>query len=200
MFKYFLTFCLFSYLHADIIIRHARVDELEDIVNLDREISWEYFKPLFLEYIGLPLAENPDKMLEDELVPDRDMFINGINQSDGHRLSVAADNNRIVGFISFNKKNTTLTIDLLMVHKSYRNQKLGKRLLETALNSFTDIHSCTLLVLDKNIAARRFYESYGFVPQEVPEDIQSHLPVYHYIYLFYKKIINYSYELNQIKQ
>ena len=173
-------------LYAEIIIRPALEDDLEGVMQLDREVSWEYFKPLFLEYTGLPLAENPDALLEEELVPDREMFIKGINHVDGNRLYIACDDNTIIGFVAFCKEQTTVNIDLLCVHKDYRNKKIGRRLLDVALTTFNDIDTCTLVVLDKNISARKLYESYGFVLQEMPEDLKQHFPSeYAHIYLFY---------------
>lgn len=178
-------------LYAEIIIQPALESDLEAALQLDREISWEYFKPLFLQYVGLPLAENPDAILEEDLIPDREMFIQGINQIDGNRLYIACDNNSIIGFIAFSKEQTTVNIDLLCVHKDYRNKKVGKRLIDLALTTFNDVQIYTLIVLDKNISARKLYESYGFVLQEMPEHIKEHFPAeYGYIYLFYTLNIN----------
>ncbi len=181
--RYMLFIFLTQALYAEIIIRPALEGDLENVMQLDREISWEYFKPLFLEYTGLPLAENPDTLLEEDLVPDREMFIHAIKNT---WLYIACENTKIIGFIAFSREQATVNIDLLLVHKDYRNKKVGKGLLNTALTAFNDIETCTLIVLDKNISARKLYESYGFVLQEMPNDIKQHFPAeYNYIYLFY---------------
>lgn len=183
----FFLFFLITTLHSGLDIRHAQESDLESIMALDREISWEHFKSLFLEYQGLPLAENPDALLEEDLLNDRKMFIEGINQQQNNYLYVATDTGRVIGFIALSKEETNLAINLIFVHKDYRNKKIGKRLLETALSLFSDTITCSLIVLDKNTQARKFYESYGFIQKELPEPLkQLYSPEYAHIYIFYE--------------
>lgn len=181
------TAFFFYILYPEINIRPAQQDDLEAVLELDRIISWEYFKPLFLQYTGLILSQKPDELLEDDLKKDRTMLSEGINHINNQRLLVACDQNDIVGFASYQKEDLNIHVNLIFINKEYRNRKIGKRLMDSVLHTFADTRSCTLFVLDKNISACRMYEAYGFKACAMPDAIKQELPAdASHIYIFYR--------------
>ncbi|CDK30118.1 GNAT family N-acetyltransferase [Candidatus Babela massiliensis] len=180
-----LAICVIQTLNSNIIIRPALEPDLLEIINLDRKVSWEYFKPIFLQYTGLPLAENPEELLEKDLEFDKEMFIQSIHNQNNRYLNIAINSDKIVGFIAFRVEKSTIYIELILVDKDYRYKKIGQRLIDTMISNFKNIDSIGLIVLDKNISAIKFYQTYGFKQQEMPKDIN--LPKdYPHIYLFYR--------------
>ncbi len=172
-------------LNSNIIIRPALESDLVEIMNLDRKVSWEHFKPIFLQYTGLPLAEKSEELLEKDLEFDKEMFIQSIHNQNNRYLNIAINSDKIVGFIAFRVEKSTIYIELIFVDKDYRSKKIGQRLIDTMISNFKNIDSIGLIVLDKNISAIKFYQTYGFKQQEMPKDIE--LPKdYPHIYLFYR--------------
>lgn len=172
-------------LNSNIIIRPALESDLVEIMNLDRKVSWEHFKPIFLQYTGLPLAEKPEELLEKDLEFDKEMLIQSIHNQNNRYLNIAINSDKIVGFIAFRVEKSTIYIELIFVDKDYRSKKIGQRLIDTMISNFKNIDSIGLIVLDKNISAIKFYQTYGFKQQEMPKDIE--LPKdYPHIYLFYR--------------
>ncbi len=201
----------------NITIRYARIDELDQALSFDREVTFEFFKPLYLEfYADFPNGKNPDGFLNEELAEDREFFRKAIVQEDSSRLLIAEDNNQkaIVGLLLFHKEELlkqldflvdnryrtrgvgktlvrtsfrcledvtscikkeksrrvgfkeeqTMQLDLLLVHKSYRNKGAGKKLVKTSLTCFEDVTSCVVYPLRfGNTQTLKFYESLGFV-------------------------------------
>ena len=147
-------------------IRYAKSTDLDAIMALDRAISWEHFKPLLLERNSDEKAV--DCGLEEELIHDQSKFLKAINFQKDRRIKIACDDNVMVGFINFSKRANLLYIDLLMIDKKRRGRGIGKKLLHAAHNEFSGVNQMALLILKNNIAARAFYEKYGFVEKTMP--------------------------------
>lgn len=163
--------CFVRTSHAEIIIRPANLDDLESVLELDREISWEYFKPLFLVDNDPSISENADALLEEDLIHDQIMFLEGAKEINQQRLYIALDSQgKIIGFIVFHLREKTVIIDLLLIQKDYRNQKIGKKLLESTFSVFDSIDHCELLAIINNVLALKCYEAMGFKRlREIPK-------------------------------
>lgn len=171
---------LTSMVRAEYTIRYAEVTDLDAIITLDRAISWEYFKPLLLEYNSD--EKSIDDGLEEELTHDGKIFLKAVNFQKDRRIKVACRGDEVIGFVSFSKRLDLLYIDLLMIDRKWRGCGIGKKLLNTVHNEFLGVNQMTLLVLKNNISARAFYEKYGFVEDEIPEWGQ---PADRYSYCYY---------------
>jgi ribosomal protein S18 acetylase RimI-like enzyme len=68
-----------------------------------------------------------------------------------------------VGFVVTTASAPTASIEDLFVHRDYRRRGLGRRLISAALDALRDGIGCNLWVEDGNVAARRLYDSFGFV-------------------------------------
>lgn len=150
-------------------VRPTREADLPELLALDREISLEYFVPLYQQgYSHLPLGQNPEYFLELDLAYDQQWFPEIINNnSDSAIMLVGYDdeNDRLMGFIIIHKDTeSSVLIDLLLIAKEYRGLKLGKTLISQALNYFPDIDYCRVTPIRfANEATLKFYESVGFV-------------------------------------
>lgn len=169
-----------SMVQAEYTIRYAEIADLDAIITLDRAISWEYFKPLLLQYNSD--EKSIDAGLKEELTHDEKNFLKAINFQRDRRIKVACRDDVVVGFVSFSKRLDLLYIDLLMIDRKWRGCGIGKKLLNTVRNEFLGVNQMTLLVLKNNISARSFYEKYGFVENEIPEWGQ---PADRYSYCYY---------------
>lgn len=158
---------LTSMVRAEYTIRYAENTDLDSIIMLDRAVSWEYFKPLLLEYN--PDEKSIDRGLEEELAHDGKIFLKAVNFQKDRRLKVACRDDEVVGFVSFSKRLDLLYIDLLMIDRKWRGCGIGKSLLNAVYGEFLGVNQMTLLVLKNNISARAFYEKYGFFEDEIPE-------------------------------
>jgi ribosomal protein S18 acetylase RimI-like enzyme len=166
-------------------VRPAVMQELPTILALDREISYEYFKPLFLLYPDTSLGENPDQILEDELLNDQEAFLEAVEKNTDEHVFVACKEDKLVGFCYFNFHANSLVIELLCIAKEYRGTGIGKRIVNKIFESFS-VDSCRLAVIEKNEAACKFWQSMGFSKlNEKPIDMGNDFPsdcahVYHY--------------------
>lgn len=125
---------------AQVTIQDAQLSDLDEIMALDRKVSFEYFQPLFKQqYPHLVLGQQADQLLEEDLVFDYAKFQKSLSaQTDQNRLLVAKDSDqeKVVGFLQFHIQPAYGVFDLLMVDKEYRRQKIGQQLLAAALYKF----------------------------------------------------------------
>lgn len=152
---------------AQIEIRPGRIDELPAILEFDKRTSIEAFKPIWLTgYSHLPIGQNPDYYLDQDLINDAHFFPAIIENQVQDRFLIAHDavKDRPAGIIVFHKESDEgLIIDLLMVDQSYRRQGIAKNLITQALNTFPEIAYCDVSPLRfANDTALAFYESMGF--------------------------------------
>lgn len=176
-----------------IIIKFATHNIISKLLEFEKQVALEFFKPLFLQYPNHIVGKDPDYIIHDDLIRDEKMFNNFItNSGKDTGLNVAYNNDIIVGFVAFHKKDTILYIDFMLVDKNMRGQGLGKKLLETAFATFANITTCYLAVINKNISARAFYEHLGFrLVAEIPiELIENIPPTYADLHLYYKISLN----------
>jgi GNAT superfamily N-acetyltransferase len=169
---YFSCFIIFQALFSSnlwptaCVIRPAASHELDAILALDRAVTFEFFKPLYLKsYRHLIDPNKVDYFLNVELDRDKQLFQDVINHQGDERLYVAWDpvQERIAGLVSFHREGDTVILDLLLVDKGYRNRGIGRALVTGAQEAFPDIKSIivTPLAID-NEPTLRFYESLGF--------------------------------------
>ncbi|HSW73905.1 MAG TPA: GNAT family N-acetyltransferase [Candidatus Limnocylindria bacterium] len=165
-----------THLPTNIAIRPATMRDVPKLLDLDRRVTFDHFKQVFVNGYGhMYLGKSPDLFLEKELEQDTKDFPEIITTNGNERLLVAYDTQRhaIAGFIRFHKENdTALEIDLVMVDASYRNQGIGKELIKQAVTTFSTVRTCFLYTLQRaNDGTHRFYRSLGFTNTGVgPED------------------------------
>lgn len=166
-------------MHADIEIRFACDKDLPELLILDRVVSYEFFKPLWIAgYSHTVLGKNPDYYLEKDLQLDEVLFHQAVKADGQARLCIAHDtkSNRTVGLLLFHRENEkSLKLDLFMINKEYRGKGIGRKLLQIALTAFPNITTCDVYVLRfANENTQKFYQAMGFqclglAPQEVAE-------------------------------
>jgi len=158
-------------------VRPAVITELPQILALDREISFEHFKPLFLQYPDRSIGKNADHILEQELEYDEVAFTQAINDTTHQqKLYVAYGDHAIIGFANFQCNNASVIIDLLCIDKKYRGKGVGKQMANQILQ-LPDVTSFRLAVIEKNKGARMFWKSIGFnLLNEKPSDMGNDFP------------------------
>lgn len=85
-------------------------------------------------------------------------------QNNNSKYLVAKINNEIVGFAGIILIVDEADISNIVVHKDFRNKKIGSFLLDTLLNLAISLNLKTinLEVRESNIPAIKLYEKYGF--------------------------------------
>lgn len=81
------------------------------------------------------------------------------------------DNERIIGFLWFDKKKVLTELRYLFVDKNYRGQKLSKRLMEQYLYLTKDVKKKQLWVLKNNEVAINLYKKYSYEFEELKDTI-----------------------------
>lgn len=142
----------------DILIRTATIDDLKEIQNLNYklfELEYNYFDSnLNTNWTFSKVGENYFK----------DIIENGV-------VLVAVDNNKIIGYLagSINIQlsymtNSLAELDNCYIEEAYRNQGIGKKLLESFKECCIKkgIKEIKVTASAKNINARKFYEKNNF--------------------------------------
>ena len=160
-------FCVDNITTQPIDIRPATADELPSILELDKRVTYEFFKPLFIDiYNKLGIKNDIDHDLNEELKTDEQTFSLIIKMQSTERLHVAWDKAQNIpcGLLVFHKEtNNEIILDLLLVDKNYRNQGIGKRLVHSAYKAFDGIKTITVYPVQFNNGnTLKFYESLGF--------------------------------------
>ena len=143
-------------------IRHAKIDDLSQMVNIAREVRQHhieilkgYFKP-------------QDDTMERNIISSWVVNPNYI-------CLVAEDNSKILGIILAEIKDQiwleqskTIMIHNFGVAKEAQRKGIGKKLMEAIYNEcqIWGVQEIKLGVFNKNISAYKFYENFGFEAQE----------------------------------
>lgn len=156
-------------------IRRAREHDLPAALELDRSVTFEFFKPLYVTYYAhLPHGKNADHFLLCELDADKQNFPKCLDDTSSRRLLVAEDmrTNTLVGLLLFHREHGIMELDLLLVDQQYRRKGIGRRLVREALTIFDSITACIVYPLrfgNENQLA--FYGSLGFMcEKQVPHE------------------------------
>lgn len=150
----------------DVIIRPARMQDLQEILALDYRVTFEYFKPVFIKsYAQLIPSEKIDDFLNQDLVYDSQIFPEIIKTQENARLHIAYDTNKkfIAGFLRFHKQEDVVELDFFVIDKDYRRMGIGRKLIHDAIATFGSVKTVVLYTLKLgNDNTHRFYESMGF--------------------------------------
>lgn len=152
---------------SDVQIRLADKSDLELLLQLDYEVSFEYFKPMYHKYYSqFAFGKNPDKFLMDEVRADREIFSDTILYQDDIKLFCAYDvgQQKCAGLLLIEQiHEDDLELELLLIHSQYRRHGIGKKLVYAGINSFTGAKRCYVQPFrfgnDKTLV---FYEKIGF--------------------------------------
>jgi ribosomal protein S18 acetylase RimI-like enzyme len=147
-----------------ITVRLASPADLESILALDISVS-EYFVPLLLQYPEFEGSkEAVVKLLDDEIESDITWFASCIALENQQRLYVAEDNAAVVGFVASHLQDDAIVvIDLVLIDEKYRGKGIGKKLMQSCIETFPQASTCMLIVLANNVLARAVYEKMGFI-------------------------------------
>lgn len=166
---YLFIFLLPNYINCEIIIKRPKLSEVNQILDLDQRVTFEFFKPLFKKaYSQLSIGKDVNKQLSSELEDDAKLIPQCIKAKSQERILIAVDSEKklIVGLILFHREQDFLELDILLIDKDYRGIGIGKKLVLSMLNLFNDIKSCHVYPIKiANENTLKFYESLGFVNQ-----------------------------------
>ena len=154
-------------LGSNVQIRLANKSDLEPLLQLDYDVSFEYFKPMYQEYYSqFEFGKNPDKFLLDEVRVDREIFSSAINLQDESKLFCAydQDKNKYAGLLLIEQIfEGDLELELLLIHSDYRRYGIGKRIVYEGINSFFGVKRCYVQPFRfGNEKTLSFYEKIGF--------------------------------------
>ncbi len=119
------------------------------------------------------LLDSPTAFLSsyDEEKQRGEVFYENVLNSDLDNIIIGGfENNELIGYIGIYQENRSKTrhkanIWGMYIKPNYRNQKIGKRLLELALNHAKSKLHCNIVNIsleEKNSIAKNLYESYNF--------------------------------------
>lgn len=175
--------------------------DLEELVEFYRVVSFEFFKPLFQKaYSAYDFGKNPDVYLNQDLVHDRARFIHALDGKDTVRLYVARthDHKTILGLIMVSAlKAETAEVDLLIVAKEARGSGVGRALIAAARKNFKGLKKMVVTPFSQgNEATLKFYERAGFVCKGPysKEGLNTFGAPYKEVYLYYE--MNLEHEKN----
>lgn len=158
--------------NAQIVVRLAEHADLPTLMELDHRVTYEYFLPLAQkELTHIPFWNDPQQVLEKELISDVDLFTTAINAQETSRLLLAWDTEKlaVAGFLYFQKKDTTLIFELIMLDAPYRGCGIGNQLVQEAIQMFPDIKTGASRAWQCNVPAVRFHKKLGFNMVEIAE-------------------------------
>lgn len=153
--------------YENIVVRPAEEKDLPQVFELDRRVTFEFFQPLFKEtYAHLGIVQNVDSDLNDELTTAREWFPECVKAQGSERLYIAWDTLRDLpcGLIVFHQNDAdTVELDLLEIDAACRGIGIGKRLVQSIFDAFSDTKSCIVYPLRyKNENTLKFYSALGF--------------------------------------
>lgn len=145
-------------------VRPITQQDLAAAVELDRQISFDFFEPLYaLGYPEFSFGQHPHDFLERELLEDAKEFALCIEAQGDQRLFVAKWSNQIVGLILFHRKDEILWLDLLLVDAKNRGLGIGKALVYKACAFWKECLYCDVCPFKRaNSDTLKFYEAIGF--------------------------------------
>lgn len=141
-------------------IQLGQQKDLAAIMQLNEFAFSNYFKPLAEEYTDNQALL--DILYSQKLITEHELFQNGINNINDTKILVAYYNEILVGFIACRQVNTTLNIDILIVHPQCIKKGIGKSLVNSARQNFSNIDLIFTAVLNNNISMLKFCASMGF--------------------------------------
>lgn len=163
----FFALCIFSInIYSIIEIRHVCIQEIPAVVELDRKVTYEYFKQRYIDafdYLGI--ERNVDKEIEKELALDAQLFSQLAEAKELERLHIAWDTTHKVpcGLILFHLEDAEIVLDILLVDAAYRAQGIGKKLMQSIFGVFSDATKITVYpLIHNNGDTLKFYEAFGF--------------------------------------
>ncbi len=157
-----------STIQGSIEIREARKDDMPALLQIDSEVTNEYFKPLYRNaYPHLCIGQDPDFYLDKESEEDIAWFEECTLSESIYSLYIALDDRThdAAGLIIAHKEDgKSLLIDLLLVRKKYRGRGVGKGLVRLAIGAFDELHTCVVCPFgcSENQNTLNFYKSLGF--------------------------------------
>lgn len=123
-------------------------------VSCEKKLDVEKCSALFMEDITPPsLLKEVDIEKYAQKLSELALFV------------IARDEGNIIGFAAYylNHRNSTVFISLISVHKHYRHQGIGKRLVECLINSYSSEYKFIDLEVDKkNEDGQMFYKTMSF--------------------------------------
>ncbi|WP_104401678.1 GNAT family N-acetyltransferase [Vibrio penaeicida] len=142
-----------------ITIREANLEDVPSIAEI-HVTSWQ------VTYSGL-IPE--DYILSQTIERRTKLWTNVINESLASLL-VAEENQKVIGFISFEKiqpdlSSQSIEISSIYLLPNHFNKGIGTKLLSECKSRLTGnkVNQITLWSLDTNISALKFYRKHGFV-------------------------------------
>jgi ribosomal protein S18 acetylase RimI-like enzyme len=156
-----------------ITVKAATLDHLNDINNITHQLYHQHFKPIFS--LLIPADHNLEDFMNKKIITqqnaNKEFIIKQLNQ-EKYGLIIAQEStlhsNQIIGYCRFNQKRPhNVHIYFLGINELFRRNKIGSKLLFTAINTFDDITHCTLRVLAHNDTAHAFYQKHGFCQKEL---------------------------------
>ena len=159
---------LYSNTHSQQIeVRPPALEELPSVLELDKKVTEEFFQPLYeAVYQHLGIERDVKEDLQKELTMDAESFAQLVTPKGSERLHIAWDteNNIPCGLIAFSQhENNDVSLDLLLVDKKYRQKGIGKKLVHSIFQIFTDTRALIVCPFQfNNESTLKFYESLGF--------------------------------------
>lgn len=156
---------------SDIVFREANLSDLEELYKVDREVTYEYFLPLYKNQ-ALFSDKDPSFYFEQELERDKELFADCVNGNAKAKLFIAYNEvtKCILGFVLMSEESdaATITIELLLILKEFRKKGIGRKLVYYGINSFPNAQQCWVYPLNFSSDAHFFYQSIGFVNRGIP--------------------------------
>lgn len=152
-------------------IRDVSNEDLEDIMKIDQEVSFEFFLPLYPRiFEGSWMGKNPEEALTNELMTDYENFKKAIDGHKDNNYLIAAfdrESNKPVGLLWFDKASEDeIEIKLLLVIMECRGKGVGEQLFIKAIDYLGTTKQCFAEVYrDYNERPKKFYTRMGFVNQ-----------------------------------
>lgn len=89
---------------------------------------------------------------------------------DAHHIFIEIDENIAAYARAFKINDETATFGRVVVDKQYRNQKLGRQIVEKTIATIKKMHAIKTIEIEAQEYLQGFYESFGFVKTSEPFD------------------------------
>ena len=153
---------------SSIVIRLAEPRDINELIRVDRVVTYEYFEPIFVQaYAQYDFGQHPRYYIELDLAADKEFFKTFFDQPHPTTKILVAEYNHthIAGYAIISLINTHETeLEHLYVEKEFRGKHVGKKLVQQALKIFPNITACNLYTMQTtlNASTHKFYEKMGF--------------------------------------
>lgn len=171
-------------------IRSANLCDMQALIELDAKVTAEYFLPLYKKIF--PNLQDPEAHLKQELQVDEEIFEEATLNPRTRAIQIAfnEDVNELAGFIVFNQQSDDVVlIELLVVSKNYRGQKVGNNLVDTVFHIYPHAKICEVYTLQQD-TVWQFYEKIGFARLGVGPSNKTNFygQKYSEAYFWYRKV------------